>query len=140
MFCNHYLHSIPLNMTFQPSLQVFTMHILLYNWIKIDVLFKQCTISIFSFLNYLGSKWVWTTHYCNYFLSRLLQHHCRITELPVSKSHNQSIIQKFNKIDQFVGPNKNAKWIKHLRIPIQYLYWWWNFSAIIYHVELELKS
>lgn len=113
------------------------MDILLYNWIKLDFLFKRCTIYIFSFLNYLGSKWVWTTHYCNYFLSRLLQHHFRITELPVSKSHNQSIIQKFDKIYQCVGPNNNAKWIKHL--PIQYLYWWWNFSAIIYHDELELN-
>lgn len=55
-----------------------------------------------------------------FFLLRLLQHHCRITELPVSKSQNQSIIQKFDKIDQFIGPNKNSKWIKHL--PIQYLF------------------
>lgn len=59
-------------------------------------------------------------------------------ELPVSKSQNQSIIQKFDKIDQFIGPNKNAKWIKHL--PIQYLYWWWDFSAIIYDDRVGVKE
>lgn len=127
-------------MTFQLLLQDFTMHILLYNWNKIDFL---CLIGAL-FLSFLFQNEVdlltTATFYFIKAFTTLLQYYCRITELPVSKSHNQSI-HSFNKIHQFVGPNKNAiKWIKHLDYPFNiYTDSRWNFSAIIYHDELKMS-